>query len=667
MKKHKKNKASGITLIALVVTIIVLLILAGISTQMLSGDNGILTRAGQAKEVTDIAQIEEAIKLEYFSLLGTDILNYGNSATVKQAIENIMTKDEYKDKIVKKNGGSGSITLSANSVIVGATSPNNIATITIEEGSSDGEYYAVSSGKYYKILTDSDDLKIDRTPTEFSEDDTSSGGGATKVIVADTTKATASLSDDKKTITITGVAAGNTSITVEGINKTATIEVVSSITDVNLDGAIIPGTLGTDVGNTTLSFTSDKITQGDESIATVTSEGIIKCGSKTGTTTVKIDGTAYRVKSTARVVATGTNKTINGSTTGTATNPIIPTGFTAIDTGVDLDNPKRDGKINATWNKESNTQAVEKGLVIMDSKGNQFVWIPVSDPTTMYGTLSKGKKAGKLYTSWSGTGNSGTKSSNNWTETGGVMSITFSADYREPATVSSYDNGQTYTPTGASETKTYLSIITDVIKTRYKSNNEYDNMTNFGNTMQDDFDKMIRSVIVNGGFYIGRYEASLINNETRVLAGATSMSAEETSVNRWYGLYARQRNFADDNGLTSVDSSMIWGCQYDAIINWMQNTGTDVTTVAKSRSSIDGTARNADTNRRTGVVAKDKLNNIYDILGLRREWTMEADGTGSRVYRGGSYNDYYSPSNRLSSYPYNAVDSYGSRPSLYIE
>ena len=53
MFKHKTNKTSGITLIALVVTIIVLLILAGISIQMLTGDNGILTRAGQAKEATE--------------------------------------------------------------------------------------------------------------------------------------------------------------------------------------------------------------------------------------------------------------------------------------------------------------------------------------------------------------------------------------------------------------------------------------------------------------------------------------------------------------------------------------------------------------------------------------------------------------------------------------
>ena len=53
----KKNK--GITLIALVVTIIVLLILAGISISMLTGQNGILKRAAEAKEKTKQSQAEE--------------------------------------------------------------------------------------------------------------------------------------------------------------------------------------------------------------------------------------------------------------------------------------------------------------------------------------------------------------------------------------------------------------------------------------------------------------------------------------------------------------------------------------------------------------------------------------------------------------------------------
>ena len=57
-----KNK--GITLIALVITIIVLLILAGVSISMLSGDNGLLTRAKEAKGTTETSGAKEAIQME---------------------------------------------------------------------------------------------------------------------------------------------------------------------------------------------------------------------------------------------------------------------------------------------------------------------------------------------------------------------------------------------------------------------------------------------------------------------------------------------------------------------------------------------------------------------------------------------------------------------------
>lgn len=56
--------SNGITLISLVITIIVLLILAGISIQMLSGNNGILSRAGEAKERTERSEIIEKARLE---------------------------------------------------------------------------------------------------------------------------------------------------------------------------------------------------------------------------------------------------------------------------------------------------------------------------------------------------------------------------------------------------------------------------------------------------------------------------------------------------------------------------------------------------------------------------------------------------------------------------
>ena len=54
-----ENKSRGITLIALVVTIIILLILAGISISMLTGQNVILNRAVEAKEKTQVANEKE--------------------------------------------------------------------------------------------------------------------------------------------------------------------------------------------------------------------------------------------------------------------------------------------------------------------------------------------------------------------------------------------------------------------------------------------------------------------------------------------------------------------------------------------------------------------------------------------------------------------------------
>ena len=73
----KENK--GITLIALVVTIIVLLILAGVTIALLTGDNGILTNANTAKADTSRNQAKEkvnialnAIKLEVLSQKNAD-------------------------------------------------------------------------------------------------------------------------------------------------------------------------------------------------------------------------------------------------------------------------------------------------------------------------------------------------------------------------------------------------------------------------------------------------------------------------------------------------------------------------------------------------------------------------------------------------------------------
>ena len=93
MKKLKKKK-NGITLISLVVTIIILLILAGISIGMLSGDNGVLRQAGNAKTQTDIAEEKE-------------ILQTASLATISKEKYGDLSKDKLDMELNKYSGIAG--------------------------------------------------------------------------------------------------------------------------------------------------------------------------------------------------------------------------------------------------------------------------------------------------------------------------------------------------------------------------------------------------------------------------------------------------------------------------------------------------------------------------------------------------------------------------------
>ena len=68
-KKETKESGSfemrekGITLIALVITIIILLILASVTVATLTGENGIITKAMEAKQKTEEAELDEQLKL----------------------------------------------------------------------------------------------------------------------------------------------------------------------------------------------------------------------------------------------------------------------------------------------------------------------------------------------------------------------------------------------------------------------------------------------------------------------------------------------------------------------------------------------------------------------------------------------------------------------------
>ena len=83
----KIKKETGITLIALVITIIVLLILAGVTIAALSGDNGILKKATEAKNSTGISQEEESVKVAVAEAL-TQGIGTATTENLQKALTN---------------------------------------------------------------------------------------------------------------------------------------------------------------------------------------------------------------------------------------------------------------------------------------------------------------------------------------------------------------------------------------------------------------------------------------------------------------------------------------------------------------------------------------------------------------------------------------------------
>mgnify|MGYP004561073017 CR=1 FL=1 len=92
----RRSNQKGITLIALVITIIVLIILAGISIMMISGQDGILQRAGNAKTTIGQASAEEAVKRAILSLQ-IDGLGSNNGITPAKVAEQVNKDNSRSD------------------------------------------------------------------------------------------------------------------------------------------------------------------------------------------------------------------------------------------------------------------------------------------------------------------------------------------------------------------------------------------------------------------------------------------------------------------------------------------------------------------------------------------------------------------------------------------
>ena len=152
--KEKINERKGITLIALVITIIVLLILAGISISMLSGDNSILSRAREARDKTQETQKDEEVKI---AVLGS----YGNNGSldITKLLENL---NGIKDITVTptQEGGTNTfpVTVETEYTTYEITGDGNFGEVQITDrtGIRVGDYITYTSPTASVTFTDAD-------------------------------------------------------------------------------------------------------------------------------------------------------------------------------------------------------------------------------------------------------------------------------------------------------------------------------------------------------------------------------------------------------------------------------------------------------------------------------------------------------------------------------
>ena len=170
-KKHSRTikREKGITLLALVITIIVLLIVAGVSIATLTGNNGILTQAQNAKAKTEIAAAKENIELKVIenSKLNDDMKSLSEDLSSMKEVKIIGETDE--EIIGKYNEYVFVIDQDKNVTMV-----NNLITNGFLENKNTTNFPGLNYKDGFLTITTSADNKHPRIETDqFIEVDTS--------------------------------------------------------------------------------------------------------------------------------------------------------------------------------------------------------------------------------------------------------------------------------------------------------------------------------------------------------------------------------------------------------------------------------------------------------------------------------------------------------------
>ena len=269
-----------------------------------------------------------------------------------------------------------------------------------------------------------------------------------------------------------------------------------------------------------------------------------------------------------------TNKTLGEHTNVIDNPPVDPTAnwdTRKVDKVLSEDNifvPVPKGYTASTIDGE---KKVSTGFVIKEGTNggaksgiNEFVWVPVSNINDIYDAENSAGQA------WEFSGTTSTKVA--------YPTKVNSLD-REPDVITGANEGEEST-SGAE-----YDAVTDNLKQAGMPDTT--NAQNFKEQLQKEFENMIESVKIYGGFYIGRYETGNLSKTKAVVQKYNTDIGNQT----WYTQYKLCKTIKANN---NVATSMLWGCQWDATMRWMQTSSNSE--VANFPTNSAGKGNYEDTN-----------------------------------------------------------------------
>ena len=150
------------------------------------------------------------------------------------------------------------------------------------------------------------------------------------------------------------------------------------------------------------------------------------------------------------------------------------------------------------------------------------------------------------------------------------------------------------------------------------------------------------SVNENGGFYIGRYEASYYDEKvaSKKSENTNRANSSDTLENGMLWNYVSQEDaLRETKNMYTGMSTLLTGAAWDRTLGWLYETGERSASEIAIDSTSWGNYSNDEFSNTTGLINtgeydETEKNHIYDLAGNLREWTTEAYNTSRRVYRG---------------------------------